>query len=75
MPSVDAANITFNALRELANGVSVGPILLGLAKPVHVLTRTVSARGTVNMGAFAVVDAQSREAQSSRPSVPSAASG
>jgi malate dehydrogenase (oxaloacetate-decarboxylating)(NADP+) len=59
MPNLDAANITFNALKVLANGVSVGPMLLGTAKPVHILNRAVTTRGTLNMSALAVVDAQS----------------
>ncbi|MDI5987333.1 phosphate acyltransferase [Halomonas sp. M4R5S39] len=58
MPNLDAANIAFSALKVLGNGVSVGPILLGAAKPVHVLNRTVTARGIANMSAFAVVEAQ-----------------
>jgi len=62
MPTLDAANITFTALKALGNGVSVGPILLGAGKPVHVLNRTVTARGIVNMSAFAVVEAQVTEA-------------
>ena len=57
MPNLDAANITFNALKVLANGVSVGPILLGMAKPVHILNRTVTTRGTVNLAALAAADA------------------
>ncbi len=56
MPNLDAANITFNALKALANGVSVGPILLGTAKPVHILNRTVTTRGTVNLSALAAAD-------------------
>ncbi len=58
MPNIDAASITFNALRALSNGVSVGPILLGLAKPVHILSRTVTTRGVVNLSTVAAVDAQ-----------------
>ena len=58
MPNLDAANIAFTALKVLGNGVTVGPILLGAAKPVHVLNRTVTARGIANMSAFAVVEAQ-----------------
>jgi len=57
MPNLDAANITFNALKVLANGVSVGPILVGVAKPVHILNRTVTTRGTVNLAALAAADA------------------
>ncbi len=58
MPNLDAANITYNTLRSLANGVSVGPILLGMDKPVHILSRTATTRGIVNLSALAVVDAQ-----------------
>ncbi|KQW00809.1 NADP-dependent malic enzyme [Rhizobacter sp. Root1221] len=58
MPTLDAANITFNVLKASAgNGITVGPILLGLAKPAHVLTPTASVRRLVNMTALASVDA------------------
>jgi malate dehydrogenase (oxaloacetate-decarboxylating)(NADP+) len=57
-PNLDSANIMFNALKALGNGIPVGPILLGMARPVHVLNRTVTARGIANMSAFAVVEAQ-----------------
>lgn len=60
MPNLDSANIAFTALKALGNGVSVGPILLGAAKPVHVLNRTVTARGIANMSAFAMVEAQTK---------------
>ena len=58
MPNLDAANIAFNLVKQLANGLSVGPMLLGMAQPAHVLNATVTVRGTVNMSALAVVDAQ-----------------
>ncbi|MCV6636475.1 NADP-dependent malic enzyme [Candidatus Albibeggiatoa sp. nov. NOAA] len=61
MPNLDAANITYNTLRSIANGVSVGPILLGMDKPVHILSRTTTTRGVVNLSALAVVDAQQAE--------------
>jgi malate dehydrogenase (oxaloacetate-decarboxylating)(NADP+) len=57
MPSLDAANISFNLLKEGGNGLAVGPILLGAAQACHVLTPSVTARGIVNMSAVAVVDA------------------
>jgi malate dehydrogenase (oxaloacetate-decarboxylating)(NADP+) len=58
MPSVDAANISYNLLKVAAgNGITVGPILLGTAKPVHILEPAVSVRRIVNMTALAVVDA------------------
>jgi malate dehydrogenase (oxaloacetate-decarboxylating)(NADP+) len=59
-PNLDAANIAYNLAKSLGNGLSVGPILLGVAKPAHVLTSSVTARGIVNMSAVAVVDAQDR---------------
>ena len=58
MPNVDAANISHNLLKEVTNGVSVGPITMGLALPAHILTRSVSVRRIINMTAIAVVDAQ-----------------
>ncbi|MGB8338038.1 MAG: NADP-dependent malic enzyme [Burkholderiales bacterium] len=58
MPTLDAANISFNLLKVLGDGVTVGPILLGLAKPAHILTPTATVRRIVNMTALAVVDAQ-----------------
>ncbi len=58
MPNLDAANITFNALKVVAGqGISVGPILLGAAKPVHILTPTTTVRGIVNMTAVTAVAA------------------
>jgi len=57
MPSLDAANISFNLLKEAGNGLAVGPILLGAARACHILTPSVTARGIVNMSAVAVVDA------------------
>ncbi|MBB4016543.1 malate dehydrogenase (oxaloacetate-decarboxylating)(NADP+) [Chelatococcus caeni] len=58
MPNLDAANIAFQLTKVLADALPVGPILLGPAKPAHVLTPTVTARGIVNMTAVAVVEAQ-----------------
>ncbi|MDR2689817.1 MAG: NADP-dependent malic enzyme [Azoarcus sp.] len=58
MPNLDAANISFNLLRSANGGVvSIGPILLGAAKPVHILTSSASVRRLVNITALAVVDA------------------
>ena len=63
MPNLDAANIAFNLVKALGDGLPVGPILIGTAAPAHILTPTVTARGVVNMSAIAVVDAQDRAAQ------------
>jgi malate dehydrogenase (oxaloacetate-decarboxylating)(NADP+) len=58
MPNLDAANIAFNLLKITGgDGITVGPILLGAAKPVHILTSTATVRRLVNMTALAVVDA------------------
>ncbi len=58
MPNLDAANIAFNLLKVTGGeGITVGPILLGAAKPVHILTSTATVRRLVNMTALAVVDA------------------
>jgi malate dehydrogenase (oxaloacetate-decarboxylating)(NADP+) len=58
MPSLDAANILFNVLKVSAGkGVTVGPILLGAAKPVHILSPSATVRRIVNMTALAVADA------------------
>ncbi|GAA5317202.1 MAG: NADP-dependent malic enzyme [Candidatus Pelagadaptatus aseana] len=56
-PNLDAANILFKGIKVSGRGVSVGPILLGMAKPVHILSRTASSRGTVNLSALAAADA------------------
>jgi malate dehydrogenase (oxaloacetate-decarboxylating)(NADP+) len=54
MPSLDAANILFNVLKVAAGkGVTVGPILLGAAKPVHILSPSATVRRIVNMTALA----------------------
>ncbi len=63
MPNLDAANIAFNLVKTLGEGLPVGPILIGTAAPAHILTSTVTARGVVNMSAIAVVDAQDRAAE------------
>ncbi|MDB5591713.1 NADP-dependent malic enzyme [Enterovirga sp.] len=59
MPNLDAANIAFQIVKMLADALPVGPVLVGPARPVHILTPSVTARGIVNMTAVAVVEAQS----------------
>ena len=64
MPTVDAANIAFNLLKTAAgDGISLGPILLGSAKPVHILTPSATVRRIVNMAALTVVDANAARSQ------------
>jgi malate dehydrogenase (oxaloacetate-decarboxylating)(NADP+) len=58
MPNVDAAHIALNMVKMLGNGVSVGPILVGMACPVHVVNQSITVRGLVNMSAVTVVQAQ-----------------
>ena len=58
MPTLDAANIAVNMLKVVGEAQPIGPILLGAAKPVHILTPSVTVRGIVNMSAVATVDAQ-----------------
>ena len=58
MPTLDAANISFNLLKvSSGGGVTLGPMLLGVAKPIHVLTPSSTVRRIVNMTALTVVDA------------------
>ena len=58
MPNLDAANAGFNLLRTLGEGQSIGPMTMGIARPIHVLTPSITVRGLVNMSAVAVYDAQ-----------------
>jgi malate dehydrogenase (oxaloacetate-decarboxylating)(NADP+) len=57
-PDIASAHISFNLARMLSNSVTVGPILLGIGRPAHVLTTSATARRVVNMTAIGVVDAQ-----------------
>ncbi len=58
MPNLDAANIAYQLVKVLGDALPVGPILVGAARPAHILTPSVTARGVVNMTAVAVVEAQ-----------------
>ncbi|MFC0679523.1 NADP-dependent malic enzyme [Lysobacter korlensis] len=63
MPNLDAANITYNLIKVMTDGVALGPILMGLDKPAHILTPASTPRRVVNMTAIAAVDAQIRAAR------------
>ncbi len=64
MPTLDAANIAFNLLKTAAgDGVTIGPILLGAARPVHILTPSATVRRIVNMTALTVVGANAPRGQ------------
>src|SRR5690606_3867960 len=60
-PNLDAANITYKLLKELNKSDSIGPIMMGMKKPVHILQLDASVDEIVNMTAIAVVDAQQKE--------------
>jgi malate dehydrogenase (oxaloacetate-decarboxylating)(NADP+) len=60
LPNLDAANIVYNMVRVMTDGVAIGPILMGVSKPVHVLTPSATVRRIVNMTALAAVEAQIR---------------
>jgi malate dehydrogenase (oxaloacetate-decarboxylating)(NADP+) len=58
LPNIDAANIAYNLLKTAAGGnIAIGPVLLGAAKPVHILTASTTVRRIVNMTALTVADA------------------
>lgn len=57
MPNLDAANITYNMVKVMGDGVPVGPMLMGLNNPAHVVTESTSVQGIVNLCAIASVDA------------------
>jgi len=62
MPNIDAANIAYNLLKTAAgNNVAIGPILLGAAKPVHILTESATVRRIINMAALVVADAAAQQ--------------
>jgi malate dehydrogenase (oxaloacetate-decarboxylating)(NADP+) len=60
LPTLDAANIAFNLIKTAGNGLQVGPLLLGQAKPIHILVPTATARAIVNISAVAAAEANSR---------------
>mgnify|MGYP003865284175 CR=1 FL=1 len=59
-PNLESANITYKLLKELDKVVSIGPIMMGLDKPVHIFQLGASVEEMVNMAAVAVVDAQEK---------------
>ncbi|WP_282133949.1 NADP-dependent malic enzyme [Seonamhaeicola maritimus] len=62
-PNLDSANITYKLLKELHEADSIGPIMMGMRKPVHILQLGASVDEIVNMTAIAVIDAQQKEKQ------------
>jgi malate dehydrogenase (oxaloacetate-decarboxylating)(NADP+) len=58
-PNLDTGNVTYNLLKMTgSNGIAMGPVLLGAARPVHILTNSATVRRVINMTALAVIDAQ-----------------
>ncbi len=60
MPNLDSANIAFNLLKAAADGLPVGPLLLGMSQPIHVVVPSVTARGILNISAIAAREALAR---------------
>ena len=58
MPNADTAHVALNLLKVLGNGIPVGPILMGAAKPAHIASQSVTVRGLLNLTALAVVESQ-----------------
>ncbi len=63
LPNLDAANTAYNLTRVMSDGVGIGPVLMGMAQPAHVLTPSATVRRVVNMTAIAAVEAQYRAAR------------
>jgi len=57
MPNLDSANIAFNLVKTVSDGLPVGPMIMGLRRPAHVVTESTTVRGIVNLCAIAAVDA------------------
>ncbi|MBI5132132.1 MAG: NADP-dependent malic enzyme [Rhodopseudomonas palustris] len=66
MPNLDTANVAYQMIKVLGDALPVGPILIGPARPAHILTPSVTSRGILNMTAVAVVEAQERAGRQQR---------
>ena len=60
MPSLDAANIALTLLASAGDGLQVGPMLLGLSKPIHILSPTVTTRGIIDLTALCASEVAAR---------------
>jgi malate dehydrogenase (oxaloacetate-decarboxylating)(NADP+) len=69
-PNLSAGNIAYKLLTQLGGATAIGPILVGMMHPVHVLEQGAEVEEIVNMAAMAVIDAQQRNRSSSSPRVP-----
>ncbi|HEX2216875.1 MAG TPA: NADP-dependent malic enzyme [Xanthobacteraceae bacterium] len=70
MPNLDAANIAYQMIKVLADALPVGPILIGAARPAHILTPSMTPRGIVNMTAVAAVEARAAAQEQISPRLP-----
>ncbi|MEO8161752.1 MAG: phosphate acyltransferase, partial [Arenimonas sp.] len=68
LPNLDAANTAYNLTRMMSDGIGIGPVLMGMGKPAHVLTPSATVRRVVNMTAIAAVEAQIRSAREKQAS-------
>ena len=69
MPNLEAAHISYNMLKVLGQGVSVGPILVGVARSAHIVEPSATVRGLVNMTAVAVAQAHVHAEEGADPCV------
>ncbi len=65
LPNLDAANITYNMVRVMTDGAALGPILMGVSRPAHIMTPTATPRRVINMTAIAAVESQIRKSRGS----------
>ena len=63
LPNLDAANITYNMVRVMTDGAALGPILMGVSRPAHIMTPSATPRRVINMTAIAAVESQIRKAR------------
>jgi malate dehydrogenase (oxaloacetate-decarboxylating)(NADP+) len=69
-PNLSAGNIAYKLLRQLGGATAIGPILVGMAHPVHILEQGADVQDIINMAAVAVMDAQGRARPSERALTP-----
>ena len=66
MPNADTAHVALNLLKVLGGAISVGPVLMGAARPAHIASQSVTVRGLLNLTAIAVVEAQAASPEAIR---------
>ena len=63
MPDLDSADIAYNMLKVLGEAIAIGPMLLGMERPAHIVSTSITPRGIVNVTAVATVEAQIYDAE------------